>query len=44
MLSFDPDKVSLPEGHYINGESRIGSGSKLLVKRPSDGLIAGELT
>ncbi|MDW8847328.1 aldehyde dehydrogenase family protein [Erwinia sp. MMLR14_017] len=44
MLSFDPDKVSLPEGHYINGQSRMGSGSKLLVKRPSDGLIAGELT
>lgn len=43
MLSFEPEKVSLPAGHYINGQHRTGSGSQFLVNRPSDGLPAGEL-
>ncbi|BEO69107.1 aldehyde dehydrogenase (plasmid) [Serratia marcescens] len=43
MLSFDPDNVLLPEGHYIHGQQRADGGSRFVVKRPSDGLIAGEL-
>ncbi|WP_437613552.1 aldehyde dehydrogenase family protein [Erwinia sp. V71] len=43
MLSFDPDKVSLPAGHYINGVHQHGAGNSLLVKRPSDGKPAAEL-
>lgn len=43
MLSFDPDKIALPKGHYINGEHSAPSGSLFTVHRPSDGRIAGEL-
>ncbi|WP_345828004.1 aldehyde dehydrogenase family protein [Erwinia sp. HDF1-3R] len=43
MLSFDPEKIALPEGHYINGQHRRGEGEGFAVKRPSDGLLAGEL-
>ncbi len=43
MLSFNPDNVSLPIGHYINGKHRQGQGNGLGVKRPSDGRVAGEL-
>ncbi|MCU5772538.1 aldehyde dehydrogenase family protein [Erwiniaceae bacterium BAC15a-03b] len=43
MLSFDPDKVTLPAGHYLNGQHRRGQGNALLVKRPSDGKPAAEL-
>ena len=43
MLSFDPDKVVLPAGQFINGEYCRGSGAAFPVKRPSDGKIAGEL-
>jgi len=43
MLSFDPDKIALPAGHYINGQHQAGEGNALLVNRPSDGLPAGEL-
>lgn len=44
MLSFDPDKVSLPDGHYIAGQRRQCPGNRFAVKRPSDGRVAGELT
>lgn len=43
MLSFDPDKVALPAGHYIKGELRTDPGVLFKVKRPSDGNAAGEL-
>lgn len=43
MLSFDPDKVTLPAGHYINGAHQRGAGNSLLVQRPSDGKPAAEL-
>ncbi|MGL6020746.1 MAG: aldehyde dehydrogenase family protein [Gibbsiella quercinecans] len=43
MLSFDPDKIALPAGHYINGRQVAGQGERLVVKRPSDGMVAGEL-
>ncbi|MFG1172850.1 aldehyde dehydrogenase family protein [Erwiniaceae bacterium CAU 1747] len=43
MLSFDPEKITLPAGHYINGRHQAGEGNALPVKRPSDGLSAGEL-
>jgi aldehyde dehydrogenase (NAD+) len=43
MLSFDPDKIALPAGHFINGKHIRGQGEQLAFKRPSDGLLAGEL-
>lgn len=43
MLSFDPNKVTLPAGHYINGRQVAGQGERLAIKRPSDGMVAGEL-
>lgn len=43
MLSFNPDKIALPAGHFINGQHIRGQGEQLAVKRPSDGLLAGEL-
>lgn len=43
MLSFDPDKIVLPAGHYINGQHQSGEGNSLIVNRPSDGLPAGEM-
>ncbi len=44
MLSFNPNNVALPAGHYIAGRLRQGTGSHFAVKRPSDGQVAGELT
>lgn len=43
MLSFDPDKIALPAGHFINGQHLTGKGEALTVNRPSDGLRAAEL-
>ena len=44
MLSFKPENIALPAGHYINGQHVAGSGDRLAVNRPSDGLLAGEMT
>lgn len=44
MLSFDPDNIDLPVGHFINGRQLSGKGTDLAVKRPSDGRLASELT
>lgn len=39
MLSFDPEKVSLPVGHYIDGQHTQTQGAPFAVKRPSDGKV-----
>lgn len=44
MLSFDPEKVSLPLGHYISGQHVQTHGARFAVKRPSDGKIYAELS
>ncbi|WP_106419218.1 aldehyde dehydrogenase family protein [Salinicola tamaricis] len=38
MASFDPDRISLPDGHYIHGRLVPGTGA-LAVSRPSDGKV-----
>jgi benzaldehyde dehydrogenase (NAD) len=43
MLSFDPEKVSLPTGHYIGGQHVQGQGALSEVKRPSDGRAYAQL-
>lgn len=43
MLSFDPDSVILPEGHFIAGQLRNSHSQGFAVRRPSDGRVAGEL-
>lgn len=43
MLSFDPEKVSLPAGHYIGGQHRQSQGASFEVKRPSDGRVYATL-
>ncbi|MDF7648684.1 aldehyde dehydrogenase family protein [Erwiniaceae bacterium L1_54_3] len=43
MLSFDPEKVSLPIGHYIGGQHVTTQGARFAVKRPSDGKVYAEL-
>lgn len=37
MSDFDPDKVRLSTGHFINGQFVSASGKTLGIKRPSDG-------
>ncbi|MDU5780191.1 MAG: aldehyde dehydrogenase family protein [Pantoea sp.] len=43
MLSFDPEKVSLPVGHYIGGHHIQTQGAAFAVKRPSDGRVYATL-
>ncbi|MGK3141688.1 aldehyde dehydrogenase family protein [Pantoea sp. C2G6] len=43
MLSFDPEKVSLPAGHYIGGQHLQSQGAPFAVKRPSDGQVYATL-
>lgn len=43
MLSFDPDKITLPDGHYIAGQRSKSHSDSFPVRRPSDGQVAGEL-
>ncbi|MGM3160172.1 aldehyde dehydrogenase family protein [Dickeya undicola] len=43
MLSFNPDNVRLPLGHFIDGQHRRAQGQTLIVKRPSDGKPYAEL-
>ncbi|MDU7870794.1 MAG: aldehyde dehydrogenase family protein, partial [Pantoea sp.] len=43
MLSFDPEKVSLPVGHYIGGQHLQSQGAPFAVKRPSDGKVYATL-
>ncbi|KAA5970247.1 MULTISPECIES: aldehyde dehydrogenase [unclassified Pantoea] len=43
MLSFDPENVSLPAGHYIGGQHVQGQGALSEVKRPSDGRVYAQL-
>lgn len=43
MLSFDPNKVSVPTGNYIDGQSCQTRGETLAIKRPSDGQVYAEL-
>ncbi|AYP22778.1 aldehyde dehydrogenase family protein [Pantoea agglomerans] len=43
MLSFDPEKVSLPAGHYIGGQHCQSQGASFEVKRPSDGRVYATL-
>ena len=43
MLSFDPEKVSLPVGHYIDGHHIQTQGAAFVVKRPSDGKVYATL-
>ncbi len=44
MLSFDPEKVLLPAGHYIGGQHIKTAGARFAVKRPSDGKVYAELS
>lgn len=44
MLSFDPEKVSLPAGHYIDGQHQHSQGAHFVVKRPSDGKVYATLS
>lgn len=44
MLSFDPEKVSLPAGHYIDGQHQHTQGAPFAVKRPSDGKVYASLS
>lgn len=37
MSDFDPDKVRLSTGHFINGQFVSASGKTMGIKRPSDG-------
>lgn len=39
MLSFDPESVQLPPGHYIGGKHVQTQGDAFAVKRPSDGKV-----
>ncbi|WP_334173812.1 aldehyde dehydrogenase family protein [Pseudoxanthobacter sp.] len=41
-LSFDPDALELPRGHFIGGEYVSGSGAGLEMRRPSDGAAFAE--
>lgn len=43
MLSFDPEDVLLPIGHYIDGCHQNARGASLAVKRPSDGKVYATL-
>ncbi|MBD8164489.1 aldehyde dehydrogenase family protein [Erwinia persicina] len=43
MLSFDPDKIAIPAGHFINGQHLTGNGEAITVNRPSDGQRAADL-
>lgn len=43
MLSFDPEKISLPVGHYIDGQHQQMQGTSFAVKRPSDGKVYASL-
>ncbi|MCZ4060791.1 aldehyde dehydrogenase family protein [Pantoea sp. LMR881] len=43
MLSFDPEKISLPVGHYIGGQHVQTQGASFAVKRPSDGKVFATL-
>lgn len=44
MLSFDPEKILLPAGHYIDGQHQYTDGTSFAVKRPSDGKVYATLT
>ncbi|MFQ1682313.1 aldehyde dehydrogenase family protein [Pantoea dispersa] len=44
MLSFNPEKVSLPAGHYIDGQHKHTQGALFAVKRPSDGKVYASLS
>ncbi|MCH9297969.1 aldehyde dehydrogenase family protein [Pantoea allii] len=43
MLSFDPESVQLPLGHYIGGKHVQTQGESFAVKRPSDGHVFATL-
>ncbi len=43
MLSFDPESVQLPPGHYIGGKHVQTQGDAFAVKRPSDGKVFATL-
>jgi len=42
MLDFEPDAVTLPQGHYIDGQ-RANAGQPLTVLRPCDAQVLGEI-
>lgn len=42
--SFDPNTLSLPEGHFIGGSYVAQSGEKRDIMRPSDGQVLGEIS
>lgn len=44
MLSFDPDKIDIPEGNFIGGEYLKMKEGSLAVNRPSDGKTYASLS
>ncbi len=43
MLDFNPEDITVPQGHFIGGETVIDSGDRLPVRRPSDSVVYGDL-
>lgn len=43
VQDFDPASIALPSGHFIGGRIVPGDGPAMEVRRPSDGVVYGEL-
>jgi len=44
MLDFNPEDISVPQGHFIGGETVLERGDHLTVRRPSDSQTYAELS
>lgn len=43
MLDFNPEDISVPQGHFIGGETVLEGGDRLPVRRPSDSAVYADL-
>jgi aldehyde dehydrogenase (NAD+) len=43
MIVFDPDQTSVPAGHFIDGRLVVEGVERMLVRRPSDGGMHGDI-
>ncbi len=43
MLDFNPEDISVPQGHFIDGETVLEPGDQLPVCRPSDSMVYADL-
>lgn len=43
MTGFDPDRLEIPTGHFLDGRLVVGAGERIEVRRPSDGRGFAEL-